>query len=353
MQSLDSRDPRIACGGDDAYAMPTAVCIRSAIDALSGDRRLGVYILDSGISARNRKRIEASLPTDRVALEWLRTDDGVLGGLPASGHVSTAAYSRLLLPRLLPDLDRILYLDSDIVVCGDLGVLWDFELAGTLALAVQDVAAPYIDCEKALPNFERCEPFLPAHRPIENWQDLGLDPLAPYFNSGVMLMDLQGWRTESIGDSCLSVLKEHRSFVKFWDQYALNVVLSGRWGMLPERWNSTSHLMSIPHSSQSAFSAASFEESRLRPEIIHYTGPAKPWSASLKGHLPRAEYFHRARRKTCWRGLLWLSVYLRARADHLLKKFRTAPKKDTRVIKHRTQLNRARPTAPHPVQRLG
>jgi lipopolysaccharide biosynthesis glycosyltransferase len=329
MQSLSIRDPRIACGGNDAFALAIAVCLRSAIDALASDRCLGVYLIDAGISAKNRARIEASLPRNRIALEWLHADLDLLEDLPAiHGQLSRAYYSRLLLPRLLPrDLDRILYLDSDIVVCGDLGVLWDTPLAGHLALAVQEVAAPYFDCERALPHFERCEPFLAARRPIENYEDLGLDPFAPYFNSGVMLIDLEGWRIESIADQCFSVLEKNRAFVKFWDQYALNVVLTSRWEMLPERWNSSSHLMAIPDSSQCAFSAEAFEESRRRPEIIHFTGLLKPWQPDARRRLPRADHFHRVRMRTSWRGLPWIAVRVREFKNHPPKQIRKAIKR--------------------------
>ncbi len=69
--------------------------------------------------------------------------------------------------------------------------------------------------------------------------------------------------------------------------------------------------MAIPDSSQCAFSAEEFEEARLRPEIIHFTGGRKPWLLAARGRIPRVDHFHRARLNTSWRGLPWLGVRLR------------------------------------------
>lgn len=319
---LNDADPRAVCAGDDYFALPAAVALRSAITRLKPGRNLGLFFLDVGISQTNRARIEAELPRERVALEWIPIEDGLLNGLPIKGHASAATYARLLLPLLLPaSLDRVIYLDSDIVVCADLCELWDTPLDDNLAMAVQDISCPFFDNELALADRGVSDFHIVVKRGIGNLEELGLDPRSPYFNAGILLINLEGWRAESVGEACFNVLQENRDHVLWWDQYALNVVLAGRFGHLPARWNVQAGLTRISDASQCVYSQDDFEASVNNPAIIHYTGPVKPWHAFKGRRLPRADYFHRVREETGWSGFGWrwtlIASWLRMKLSRL------------------------------------
>ena len=129
--------------------------------------------------------------------------------------MSVATDYRLLVTGPLPSaVSRAIWLDCDLVVTDDLARLWDMDLAGRHALAVQDHGVPFVYSPGGVAQYER----------------LGLPADDGYFNAGVMLLDLDSFaRTDSrAGDHIL----QHRDTVVFWDQEALNAVLAGKWGRL-------------------------------------------------------------------------------------------------------------------------
>jgi lipopolysaccharide biosynthesis glycosyltransferase len=322
------------CCADDAYALPLAVTVRSALDHLDPARVLELFVVDAGITPRSRKRAIASWPAERVRARFLPVELARLRHVPSGGHISVASYARILLPELLPDtLERAIYLDSDVLVLGDLGRLWDEPLGGALCLAVQDTSAPFIDLAVALPS----RPVRAiVDRPIENYAELGLDPRAAYFNSGVMLVDLRGWRAEDIPARLLRCIEDNRRHVRFWDQYALNAVLAGRWRALDPRWNVSPYLEDCGSFEASPFDRAGYENATREPWIVHFVGPDKPWQAGSR--LRFAERFHEHRARTVWRGWLGARALVAAR---LARERRRLRKQIGRARKHATRARRA------------
>jgi len=295
------RDPIVVLAADDRFAMPLATTVRSALDNLAADAKLQIYVLDGGIKERTKDRLLRSWPAGRFRIEWLRVDASVLAGAPVSGHVNLVSYYRILIPRLLPgDIRRVIYLDSDLIVCADLARLWEHELSGQLCLAVQDCAAPYVDSTQALANYQLCGPHIGCVQPIPNFREIGLNPKAAYFNAGVLLIDLAGWRSADVPEQMLACLAQHKQHVRWWDQYALNVVLSGRWGRLDARWNQGSHIFQYPTWEQSPYNRQSYEQQRDDPYIVHFTTRHKPWRASCQ-HPFRQKFFEYVDR-TAWAG---------------------------------------------------
>ncbi|WP_442482956.1 glycosyltransferase family 8 protein [Aeoliella sp. SH292] len=290
----------IACGADDTYAMPLAVTLRSLLDATDPARAIVLYVLDGGMTSLTKERL-ATLCGDRCQLNWLTPDLRLVADYPVSHHISTAAYLRLLLPKLLPDdVHRILYLDSDMLVRRDVSLLWDAPLGECGIAAVQDMAAPWIDAQISAPNFEAATTWLSAARPVANYEALGLNPTGRYFNSGLLVMDIDLWRSEGFAEQVFRCLEEHREHVLWWDQYALNVVFADRWHQLDPRWNQGSHVFVYPTWEASPLTQQMFESVRHDPWIIHFCSPAKPWHADCD-HPLRHEYFEVLDR-TPWQG---------------------------------------------------
>jgi lipopolysaccharide biosynthesis glycosyltransferase len=293
------RDPIVVLAADDNFAMPLAATVRSALDNLAPDRKLRIYVLDGGIKDVTKQRLLQSWPEARYSIEWLKVDETALAGLPISGHINVISYYRVLIPRVLPlDVHRVIYLDADLIVRTDLAQLWDHDLSGRLCLAAQDCAAPYLDSSQALANYPLCVPHLGAAKPIRNFRELGLEPQGAYFNAGVLLIDLAAWRNVDLSTQLLVCLKQHRQHVLWWDQYALNVVLANRWGMLDARWNQGSHVYAYPTWEQSPFDRQTYVQLREDPYIVHFTSRAKPWQPLCR-HPFRGAYFTYINR-TAW-----------------------------------------------------
>jgi lipopolysaccharide biosynthesis glycosyltransferase len=262
----------IAMAAEAAYALPLAVTLRSLLDNLASGWQIEAHIVSDGLPAAARLQLAESLDEGRVALEWLEVPESAFEGLPLWGTMPATTYSRLLLGELLPaSVARVLWLDCDVLVLGNVADLWEEPLHGALVGAVRD---PFI-------------PSLGSRFGIAEPARLGLAPEAPYFNAGVLLMDLAAWREQAVGRRTLEYLRNHRDRVFYQDQAALNAVLAGAWQALPARWNSP---------------PAPFRDGG-RPEvpgIVHFAGSFKPWRLPATAPLTR-EYWRYADR-TAWSG---------------------------------------------------
>ena len=178
-----------------------------------------------------------------------------LAGLPTNSryitHLSPAAYYRLLISRLLPaSVERVLYLDCDTIVLGNLAGLVSRDMGGKAVLAVRDGEAESV-------------------RRAYN--------LAHYVNSGVMLLDLGKWRRLDYARKCLdqAVLGPHP--LAYADQCCLNLALADDIGLLEPEWN---------HFVRSR--AGAEDRSAVAPKILHYVGADKPWQAWYANPLGKA-----------------------------------------------------------------
>jgi lipopolysaccharide biosynthesis glycosyltransferase len=295
-----TREIVVVSGCDDAYAMPLGVAIRSALDQLPAHRRMRLFILDGGMSTDSRALLADSWKDPRIAIEWLHPNVDLVRDLPVSDHISIAAYLRLLMPELLPaDVTRVIYMDADMMVRRDLCDLWDEPQGHHAVLAVQDLAAPYLDAANSMANFEKCYRRLAAAWPVANYRELGLPVDGKYFNSGLLVVDLEQWRRDGIAGQVLDCLRTHRQHVLWWDQYALNVVLARRWRALDHRWNQGAHIYVYPHWTESPVDKETFHRVRKAPWIVHFCSPTKPWHYFCRH--PFTSQWRRYLRKTAWK----------------------------------------------------
>jgi lipopolysaccharide biosynthesis glycosyltransferase len=183
-------------------------------------------------------------------------------GLPVRGRARPIMYARLLAPALLADdCPRVLYLDADMIALRPLEELWATELGTRLCACAQDLAVPTVASGNAIRDHAR----------------LGLDPGAPYFNAGVMLIDSAKWRAAGIGERALAYLAEHVTAVNLFDQEALNVAIAGRWLRTSFAWNLIASVAGRPFLAVDAGERDDYEASLRDPGIVHYAGTLKPW----------------------------------------------------------------------------
>jgi lipopolysaccharide biosynthesis glycosyltransferase len=181
-------------------------------------------------------------------------------------HLNQTAYARLMMGELLPEpVRRVVYLDCDVICTGDIAPLW--RLADTIP-----IAGAVID------------------RAGEGWKrQLRLPPEAPYFNSGVLLVNLDAWRTRDLGREILDWIAANPDKIELADQDAINAVLWEAITPLPDRWNLQVGLNSGPLPEHRLTSAA----------LLHFNGPRKPWEYRFSG--PGADIFRAQKRASPWR----------------------------------------------------
>lgn len=247
----------IACSADDRYAAPLTVMLKSLELHLRPGVEVDIYVLNAGMRRASRQRMQASLDERRLHLHWIRVPRHVRR-FPVFGHVSPATYSRILIPELLPSsVTKAVYLDSDIVVLGDVTVLWEMDMCGGPLLAAQEgdrvVSDPY---------------------GIVMYRELGLPADAKYLNAGVLVMDLSKWRADHIQTKIARYLVKYREKVLFWDQDGINAVLATQWRPLGAEWNYRV-LPSVPVLDRKAADVVA--ETLQCARIVHYASGIKPW----------------------------------------------------------------------------
>jgi len=266
---------------DSSHLKYAAVLVRSALDHLSSDWRLRAFILACGLDEHDRRRIENSWADDRLSIEWPTLDlEMIRGRWPGATGSGIVLYYRLYLAEALPPtVNRVLFLDADTLVTGDLVELWRSPFEGMAVQAVPDTYARVVHLSRL------SDPNLP--------DDIRLDPAAGYFNAGVMLIDLGKWRCDKVGAQATSLMWRYREVLLSRDQDALNCVLSGRWKPLSVAWN----FHEIPGATRTwqtpADSAESLRKAILSPRIVHFIG-CKPWDPDCR-HIDRERWRRAAR----------------------------------------------------------
>jgi len=175
------------------------------------------------------------------------------------------------------EVERILYLDSDLVVAGSIASLWCLDLEGRLLGAVN----------------------IPGS--LHGVAKLGMQPEDGYFNSGVLLIDLKQWRESRALDIILDCVDAHpERFQYTLDQDALNACFHARTKRLDYKWNVTWPFFFDPGSLP--LSLTDVETVCREARIIHFNGSSKPWSY-LCNHPRKAEY-EKYLRMTEWRDFI-------------------------------------------------
>ena len=238
-----ARPVTVVAAADSAYALPLAVTLRSVVDHLGPDQDLEVFVVDNGLEPTQRKRVEQSLEGS-VVPSWVDPHPLPDNGLPLCGRMSSTTYQKLSLPRVLPHgTERVIWLDSDLLILADLGELWDLSMDGNAVLAATD---PFVE-------------VLSSGLGLAGWQELELPADAPYFNAGVLVVDLCRWQRDDVAERAHDYLRRFGDNVVFHDQEALNAALVGAWGVLEDRWNRS---VAAEHLSRQVRSAP--------PSILHY-----------------------------------------------------------------------------------
>jgi lipopolysaccharide biosynthesis glycosyltransferase len=265
------------CAADRKYAIPLAVMLRSMAEGLERYPVAVVWVLDGGLGRRTRRRIIESLPTGVLDIRWIRPNRKLLKEMPVFGHVSICTYYRLLLGDLLPgDVEKVIYLDVDTIVLGDIAQLWDEDMKGRMILAVPELNRSVMDM---------LDPKIIS--------DCALNPVASYFNAGVLMLDVKQWRMRTMMEHAFEFVRRYYGAIKFWDQDVLNSLAADDWLPLDPRWNRR-----VDHhwiGSQTELIARAGVNG-----IIHFASAVKPWDFTVNH--PARELFLGWVDRTTWVG---------------------------------------------------
>lgn len=246
----------IVLATDENYTQHAGITLLSLLKNSVSSQAIEIIVLTDAISQRSEERLRSVAKEWGAKLSFVEVDLSCVKGWFMAKHLSKMSFARLLLPDLLPDnIEKVLYVDTDVIVRQDIAALWSFDISDYAVGAVEEVGFFHKhDYKKAI--------------------NLPLD--AHYFNSGVLLINLKMWRADGITEKIFTYLDENPNALKA-DQDALNVVFADRWLSLPPKWNV--HKDTYTHYYSLSFSR--FTDDLLsaikNPGIMHFTGPRKPW----------------------------------------------------------------------------
>ncbi|GHW02775.1 general stress protein A [candidate division SR1 bacterium] len=241
----------VCFASDDGYAEHLLVAIFSLIANLKTDYKADIYILDGGISEKNRnnlKNLERKFAN--VQISFIAMSDEKYDHLPTCFALTKATYFRLELANLLPNIHKMLYLDVDIIVNKDISELWEIDIGDNALGAITDAAIYYYNKLLHIPS------------------------KYGYFNAGVLLMNFPYFREHTITSKIFDWIDIHNKIIILGDQDALNAILRDQRKELPLKYNVLPYIFTRPRNQ--LFSQKERKKAKTDPVIIHFAG-TKPW----------------------------------------------------------------------------
>jgi lipopolysaccharide biosynthesis glycosyltransferase len=242
---------------NDGFAKHLAVMLYSLLKNKVSANPIIIYIIDSQISEKNKSLLTKTVQRFNADIKYLTIDQTLYDGFILTHHLTQETYHRISIPELLEkDIEKVIYLDSDIIIKEDITRIWDINIDHYFLAAV-------IDAWQGVKKLRH--------------SDLSIPDDCDYFNAGVLVLNLKKWREHNITNQIIDFMKKNQNIIRYPSQDPMNAILHDKWLQLDEKWNYQSkHLYNT--------------DLRLEPAIIHYTGKdSKPWW-SLKNPLHN-EYF--------------------------------------------------------------
>ncbi|EKM7794123.1 glycosyltransferase family 8 protein [Campylobacter coli] len=264
---------------NDVYSGYLSACMISILDSLDRDYIPYFYIIDGGISEKNKNKLKFLNIGREFYVEFIAVNQDLFKNLPNSSqsHISNETNYRFLVSTIKPNLDKCIFLDVDLVAVGDISKLWEICIDDYYMAAVSDQA--------------------PLHS--ESWTlklPLPYDYL--YVNTGVTLINLKKWREDNIQELLFQNSAQYAEILQFPDQDTLNITLYKKIKYLSHIYNA----MPV----QTYYNEKQKQEAFSNPQIIHWAGYKKPWKFP---DAPYAEMFwHYARQTPFYEEILFKNI---------------------------------------------
>ena len=269
----------VAFAVDQNYVQHLSVTMLSLLHNKKADVHVHFVVIGDKLSEESisvlkqlTQNHDASILFPEVEFSFFNT----LINLKTLPHISRATCGRLALDDIFEG-DKLLYLDCDILVRDDISALWDIEIAEYYAGAVWD----------------------PAQK--DGNRRLGLPPETPYFNSGVLMLNMRQCRQDNVMRKALTFMYENSAKLMFPDQDGLNVAMNNNWFPLHPRWNVQSFMFNIFYNGKLRGKYPSdIIEAVKNPAIVHFTSKDKPWQYHCEN--PYVEEYYKYLALTPWKG---------------------------------------------------
>lgn len=273
----------VACT-DNKFVMPTGVMMYSICKNHSIGSVDFHIIVDEGVSSDNKKKLEDLTKEFQNNIVFYQIESKLFQEFPAWKNrpalASKAAYYRLLTAEILPvSIDKVIYLDGDIIVRGSLLPLLDIDMTDK-AIAAVPSQSESIDAI---------------------YKQLSYSPNFGYFNSGVLLINLSYWRENHVKKDFIDFIQKYPERIAVVDQDVLNYVFREKKIMLPIKYNFSNGFLTKKTNYNWEKYKEEVLEARKNPIVVHYAG-GKPWANSMDRYPhPWRSLWYKYMSQTCWK----------------------------------------------------
>lgn len=242
----------IAFVSDNNYFKHMCVAIESIVKNSLSDNLLNFFIFNVGINNENIKLIENRYRKYKnINLKFLDINEGTISNFKVKTHVSVAAFSKIYISELI-DVDKLIYLDCDLIVNTDIVNLWNEFEENVILKAVWN---PFYDYDNKY---------------------LGIDNKRKTFNSGVMLLRLDLMKKDNSSKKLNDFIIKFNKKTKLHDQAAFNAVFKDKWVELDNKWNVQVSMLTNKYKKLGIEKKQYFELYK-DANIVHFTSNSKPW----------------------------------------------------------------------------
>lgn len=255
----------IICGIDDKYYQHCGAMLLSLFN--HNDDTFHVYILSLEITDEHKMLLKELVESYQNRISFIEIEKKLIENFPMkeTDYPSLATYLRLFIPQLLPlDVEKALYIDSDIIFNGDLSDLYECDITNYALAGMEDA---------------------PHRQPLR----LGYPIEDLYFNAGFLLLNIKYLRDIHFVDKALTYIRDCHQKIVLHDQDVLNALLHGCVHFVPIKWNMLDCFYKNPPFISEKYNSE-LDICRKYPVTIHFSGPLKPWHHGCP-HPLRKEYF--------------------------------------------------------------
>ena len=259
----------ICFAANDHYAPLLATTIASIVANSSVETNYDIMILYTDMNDENKTKLMALVTNNQnFSLRFINVGPYVFGyNFYTQSDLTNTKYSneiyyRVLVPSLMENFEKVMFLDADLVVRSDIKELFDTDLSGCLVGAVRDYEG-IANCYNN--NYERAKYRL---------NELGIKNFENYFISGVMVMNISEF-LEHMDSKIMLDLAVSKDW-KQYDQDLFNYICKDKVKILDAKWDFVEDIYGVYHSMPKNL-FEEYLESEKDPKIIHFSGNRKPW----------------------------------------------------------------------------
>ncbi len=259
-------DIHICFGTDNKYIRHTATAIASVLKNANALDKYHFHILSQKLSWFNRQKLKQLKKIRAFSVDFPEIDSDELqayGATRLPDYINLSTYLRLFIPKVLPNIDKVIYLDSDLIALKDINSMMATDMQNHWFAGVEDINAVNLAKHVGLPD-------------------------SRYINAGVLLINNKSCRENNYYQIMLHRIQKNIQRYALGDQDILNDAFHDKIKLISYRYN----MFFKSHNRLKNFKPSDsedFKESCEHPVIVHFVGPVKPWLPDNQ-HQHRKEY---------------------------------------------------------------